>query len=103
VRANNSSVTPFAGQIRWYETEALLRGGEAEAAREDLLRFDKQIGERRRYRIAYLRALAVADGFGAVSEATPLPETAVASGLSHLREAAALAEVIGLPGERWPL
>jgi hypothetical protein len=91
VRARNPTVTPFAGQLRWYETEALIRGGDQEMARKDLALFDAQIGNRRRYRLAYLRSMAVLDS--AMSK-DPQP---------YLRQALQLAEEMDLPGEAWPL
>ena len=77
----------------WYETEALVRAGRLEQAAQDALRYGATIGSSRRYRIPYLRALAiVAEARGSTDEA-----------LGHLQEAATLAEAIGLPGERWPI
>ncbi|HYX51761.1 MAG TPA: hypothetical protein VE843_18575, partial [Ktedonobacteraceae bacterium] len=43
----------------WYETEALVHGGEIERATHDVQYFGQRIGSSRRYRIPYLRALAV--------------------------------------------
>jgi hypothetical protein len=54
-------------------------------------RFDRQIGGRDRYRIAYLRAMAVLQ----------LDETGPAN--AYRQAAVALAESIGLPGELWEL
>ena len=77
----------------WYETEALVRAGRLELAAQDAVRYGATIGSSRRYRIPYLRALAiVAEARGSTDEA-----------LGHLQEAATLAEAIGLPGERWPI
>lgn len=77
----------------WYEIEALVRAGEMEHATEEVQRFGERIGTSRRYRIPYLRALAVlAKSRGQIDEAT-----------QHLQGAAALAEEIGLPGELWPI
>ncbi len=77
----------------WYEIEALVRAGELERATEDVERFGERIGSSRRYRIPYLRALAVlAKSRGEFKEAT-----------QHLQEAARLSEEIGLPGELWPI
>jgi tetratricopeptide (TPR) repeat protein len=77
----------------WYETEALVRAGEMERATEDVERFGERIGSSRRYRIPYLRALAV--------RAQCRVEIDVAT--RHLQEAATLAEEIGLPGELWSI
>jgi predicted ATPase len=93
IRAANPTVTAFAGQTRWYETEALLRSGDLASAVADLQRFDKQIDDRRRYRIAYLRALAVLRQHqGEIDQPN-----------AHRRAAVELAEAIGLPGELWQL
>lgn len=76
---------------RHHETEALLRGGEEELAREDARRLGERIGENRRHRIVHLRMLAVlARHDGEIGRA-----------IGHLGEAAALAEGIGLTGELW--
>jgi hypothetical protein len=83
----------YGGLTRWHETEALVRHGEIERAAEDARRFGEQIRDNPRYRIPYHRALAVL--------AQVRGETEQAS--SHLREAAMVAEQIGLPGELWPL
>lgn len=78
---------------RHLEVEALLRGGSEYLAREQLERFGEAVGENRRLRLAYLRALAVLrrwDGDGAAA-------------LEHLQEARGLAGEIGLPGELWQI
>ena len=78
---------------RHLEVEALLRGGSGELAREQLERFGEAVGENRRLRLAYLRALAVLrrwDGDGAAA-------------LELLQEARGLAGEIGLPGELWQI
>ena len=81
----------------WYETEALLRTGAIALAEEGVQRFGacvgEERGENRRYRIGYLRALAVLETFrGEMDQA-----------IAHLQTAARLAEEIGLPGERWQI
>jgi DNA-binding SARP family transcriptional activator/tetratricopeptide (TPR) repeat protein len=84
-------VFSFMRLDRWYETEALVRAGETERAAEYVRRFGESIGTSRRYRIPYLRAVAViAEHRGEFDQAT-----------RHLQEAAGLAEEIGLPGELW--
>jgi tetratricopeptide (TPR) repeat protein len=78
---------------RHLEVEALLRGGDGNLAREQLQRFGEAVGENRRLRLAYLRALAVLrrwEGDGAAA-------------LEHLQEARELAMRIGLPGELWQI
>jgi DNA-binding SARP family transcriptional activator/predicted ATPase len=72
-----------------YETEALLHAGEERQAREAVQR----LGSNRRFRIPYLRSLALLanrDGHGAQA-------------IGYLREAAELAAEIGLPEEQWQI
>ena len=76
-----------------YETEALLHAGEERQAREEVQRLGERLGSNRRFRIPYLRSLAVLadwDGHG---------EQAIA----HLREAAELAADLGLSEEQWQI
>jgi hypothetical protein len=87
LRAHYPAVTPFAGQLRWYETEALIRGGDLALAQQDLALFDSQVGGRRRYRLTYLRAAAVL--------AAALGQPA----WPFLSQALALAQEMELPGE----
>ena len=81
----------------WYETEALLRTGEIARVEEGVQRFAEYVGEgegeNRRYRIGYLRALAVLEAFRGETD----------QAIAHLQEAARLAEEIGLPGEHWQI
>lgn len=78
---------------RYHETEALLRGGNEELAREDVKRLGERVGGNRRFRLVHLWMLAVLDGWdGQTAEA-----------LARLRGAGALAEEIGLPGELWKI
>lgn len=77
----------------WYETEALLRGGEEELARKDLQRQDKLIDDNSRYRIPYLRSLAILAQW----------DGEVLQSIDHLESALALVEGIDLPGERWEI
>ncbi len=77
----------------WCQTEAFVRAGEIERATEDVRRFGACIGNSRRYRIPYLRALAVLAKFqGEIHQPT-----------QYLQEAARLSEEIGLPGELWSI
>ena len=70
-----------------------MRAGEIERVTEDVRRFGACIGTSRRYRIPYLRALAVLAQFhGEIEQPT-----------QYLQEAARLAEEIGLPGELWSI
>jgi predicted ATPase/DNA-binding SARP family transcriptional activator len=81
------------GLARWHETEALLRGGSTDQAREEVRRFGERVGNKRRYRIPYLRALAVLARWDGDTE----------QAIVHLQQAVQLAEEIGLPGELWQL
>ena len=74
-----------------YETEALLRGGDERQARAEVQRLGERLGSNRRFRIPYLRSLAVLAAWDGHSE----------QAISYLHEAARLAADIGLPGERW--
>jgi tetratricopeptide (TPR) repeat protein len=77
--------------VRYHETEALLRGGDEELAREDTKRFGERVGGNRRFRLVHLRMLAaIAEWDGRTREA-----------LARLREAGTLAREIGLQGELW--
>ena len=79
--------------VRHHEIEALLRGGEEKLAREDGKRLGERVGGNRRFRLVYLRMLAVlAEWDGHTGEA-----------LTRLQEARTLAEEIGLPGELWQI
>jgi tetratricopeptide (TPR) repeat protein len=76
-----------------YETEALLRGGDERQAREAVHRLGEGLGPNRRFRIPYLRSLAVLAAWEGYTE----------QAIDHLREAAQLAAEIGLPGEQWQI
>jgi predicted ATPase/DNA-binding SARP family transcriptional activator len=77
----------------WYETEALVRAGDIERATHDAQYFDERIDTSKRYRIPYLRALAVLDLYrGEIGQA-----------IEHLQEAGQLSEEMGLPGELWSI
>ncbi len=78
---------------RWWETEALLRGGDEKQAEEDVQRFGQNISLNHRYRIPYLRSVAILEQWH------QKPDQAI----THLHEAATLAEEIGLPGELWQI
>lgn len=70
-----------------------MRGGDEELAREEAGRLGETVGENRRFRLVHLRMLAVlARWSGELEEA-----------LERLREAGALADEIGLPGESWEI
>jgi DNA-binding SARP family transcriptional activator len=77
----------------WYETEALLRGGDGALARAGVARLGKAVGSNRRYRLILLRSQAVlAQWDGDLGQA-----------ITHLQAALALAQEMGLPGEAWPI
>ena len=78
---------------RQYETEALLRGGDESLARAEVQRLGEGLGPNRRFRIPYLRSLAVLATWGGRSE----------QAIGHLREAAGLAADLGLPAEQWQI
>jgi tetratricopeptide (TPR) repeat protein len=76
-----------------YETEALLHAGQEHQAREEVQRQGERLGSSRRFRIPYLRSLALLaewDGHGAQA-------------ISYLREAAELSADLGLPEEQWQI
>jgi len=76
-----------------YETEALLRGGDERQAREEVYRLGERLGPNRRFRIPYLRSLAVLAAWEGQRE----------QAIGHLREAAQLAADLGLPAEQWQI
>jgi tetratricopeptide (TPR) repeat protein len=76
-----------------YETEALLRGGDEQQAREALQRLGEGLGPSPRLRIPYLQAVAVLAAWEGHRE----------QALGHLAEAARLAADLGLPAEQWQI
>jgi hypothetical protein len=75
------------------ETEAFLHAGEERQAREAVQRLGERLGSNRRFRLPYLRSLALlADWQGQSAQA-----------ITHLGEAAGLAAEIGLPEEQWQI
>jgi tetratricopeptide (TPR) repeat protein len=81
------------GLSGYYETEALLRGGDDDLARAEVERLSEIVGNNRRYELILLRSQAVlAQWDGDVAQA-----------IVHLEAALALAQEIGLPGEEWPI
>jgi tetratricopeptide (TPR) repeat protein len=93
VRNDSETSLLFIDFLRSYETEALLRGGAEERAREEVQRIGAGSKTNRRQRLPYLRALAtLAQWDGEMREA-----------IEHLQEAAVLAKEIGLPGELWQI
>jgi predicted ATPase len=90
--ARRFSMWRYAGGfVLYYQTAALVHGGEHKQAQEDVRRFGEHVGKYPRYRIPYLRALAVlAEEQGELRAA-----------IDHLEEAAHLAEAIQIPDEQW--
>jgi tetratricopeptide (TPR) repeat protein len=78
---------------RQYETEALLRRGDERQARAEVQRLGERVGPYRRFRIPYLRSLAVLAAWEGQSE----------QAIDHLREAAQVAADLGLPAEQWQI
>jgi len=76
-----------------YETEALLQAGDERQARAEVHRFGENLGPYRRFRIPYLRSLAVLAAWDGHTK----------QAIDHLCEAAQLAADLGLPGERWQI
>ena len=76
-----------------YETEALLRGGDESQARVAMQRLGERVGANRRFRLPYLRSLAVLAAWEGQSE----------QAIGQLREAAGLAAELGLPAEQWQI
>ncbi len=75
------------------ETEALLHTGKERLAREEVQRLEERLGSNRRFRIPYLRSLALlAEWQGQGAEA-----------ITRLLEAAELATEIRLPDEQWQI
>lgn len=93
--ARDEAPTPLMRMdfARHHETEALLRGGDAERAREDINILGERVGDNRRFRLAYLRASAVIERWDGEEERA----------IERLREGALLAEEMGLPGESWQI
>jgi len=77
----------------WPETEALLRGGDIELAREDVRRWGELVDHIPRYRPLYLRSLALLAQW----------ERNIDQAIAHLEEANTLAEAISLSGEQWQI
>jgi len=91
VRNDLESSLLFIDFMRYHETEALLRGGDEERAREEVQRLRASIRTNRRLRLSYLRSQAT------LAQWDRETKEAIAS----LQEAAVLASEIGLPGELW--
>ena len=91
--ARDPTILSLGGAARWYETVALLWGGSADQAREEVRRFGEGMNNNRRCTIPYLRSLAVlAQSRGEIDAA-----------IAHLQEAVGFAEEVGIPGELWSM
>ncbi len=84
---------PLFVMPHWLETEALLRGGDVELAREDTRRWGELVGRVPRFRVGYLRSLALLAAW----------DDDNGQAVAYLREAHTLAQEIGLPGEQWQI
>lgn len=93
IAARSKPVTLLTGATRWYETQALLRQGDMKHAEEDIQIFGRRIGENKRYRIPYLRSLAVLAQWQGERE----------NAVKHLQAAHQLAEAIGVPSDQWQI
>lgn len=88
----DESLLPMGFAV-WYETEALLRGGDEDLARAEVERLAQIVENNQRFRIPLLRSRAVlAQWDGDVHEA-----------MRHLQAAVAVAREMGLPGEEWSI
>jgi tetratricopeptide (TPR) repeat protein len=76
-----------------YEIEALLRSGDRDLARAEVERLGGVVGNNRRYRLPLLRSQAV------LAQWDGDPDQAI----TYLQAALALAQEIGLPGEKWSI
>ncbi|MEJ2709218.1 MAG: AAA family ATPase [Anaerolineales bacterium] len=84
---------PPMGLSGWYETEALLRGGDGDMARAEVERLTGFVEKNRRQCLPWLRSQAViAQWDGDIDRA-----------IVRLKAARDLAQEIGLPGEEWPI
>jgi tetratricopeptide (TPR) repeat protein len=92
-REGRTSFDVLGGLYLYHEVEALVRGGDERLAREEVRRFAQRAQTSERYRVAYLRSLAVLSEW----------EGETGRAMDHLHEARALAEKIGLPKELWQI
>ena len=84
---------PQVGLTGWCETEALLRGGDGDLARAEVVRLSGIVGNNKRYRLPLLRSQAV------LAQWDGDPDRAI----THLQAALDLAQEISLPGEEWSI
>jgi tetratricopeptide (TPR) repeat protein len=83
----------LGGLYLYHEVEALVRGGDERLAREEVHRFAQRAQTNERYRVAYLRSLAILSEW----------EGDTQRAIDHLHEAHTLAEKIGVPKELWQI
>ncbi len=86
-------VLPIYLAPSWHETEVWLRAGERAEAEREIARLQRRLGGNRRQRISLLRSQAVLARWDGKGE----------EALSHLQEAASIAQAIGLPGDLWQI
>src|SRR5207248_440058 len=80
--ARDPAILSLGGAARWYEIAALLWGGSADQAREEVRLFGEVMNNNRCFAMRYLRSLAVlAQSRGEIDAA-----------IAHLQEAARVAE-----------
>jgi tetratricopeptide (TPR) repeat protein len=91
--ARDPTILSLGGAARWYEIAALLWGGSADQAREEVRRFGEVMNNNGRFAMRYLRSLAVLAQFQGEIDAA----------IAHLQEATRVAEEVGLPGELWSM
>jgi predicted ATPase/DNA-binding SARP family transcriptional activator len=91
--ANRIPTILFGGAARWYDIAALLWGGSADQAREEVRRFGEGMNNKGRSALHYLRSLAVLAQFQGEIDAA----------IAHLQEATHVAEEVGIPGELWSM
>ncbi|MFL5698993.1 MAG: hypothetical protein ACJ797_18065, partial [Ktedonobacteraceae bacterium] len=87
------TILSLGGAARWYEIAALLWGGSADQAREEVRRFGEGMNNKGRSALPYLRSLAVLAQFQGEIDAT----------IAHLQEATCVAEELGVLGELWSM
>jgi hypothetical protein len=78
---------------RQYETEALLHAGDECQARAEVQRLGEGLGSNQRFRIPYLRSLAVLAAWEGQRE----------QAIEHLCAAAQVAADLSLPAEQWQI
>jgi tetratricopeptide (TPR) repeat protein len=93
VAARDPTILSLGGTARWYEIAALLWGGSADQAREEVCRFGEAMNNNGRSALPYLRSLAV----------LAQSRSEIDAAIAHLQEAARCAEEVGLPGELWSM